>query len=590
MYDSQAGLGPSHDDTPGYLAALTANGYVTDLPWKTYYLNTSLVMPSNSVYSGRGSIIVGSGLTSGGFAVSGSGGTIENANITGHSGSIDIVVTGQRAKILNTTHQGSCIYHIQVGTGSDYTSILNPTIIGSSSSVTQNAQIQVDSASKWTLENPSWLNTYDFGIQISAFSGANDGGTVLNPRCYNPVYTPVNQTGNGSQTVFTFIQPQLTLRNAVTVNGVIPVSGVTITTVNNITYTVTFSVAPVNGAVIGFRGWTSLECFNINGPVSNLSILGGDLNGSGDSGIVLADDFSHGSPSHVTVSGIKIRNMADAGIIEETTSVTYGDYSADISDCSQGAAVSDVDHSCAVTMSGTSGMWRGGVLSNTKSPALMSSGVVYQGSPAENGSLFKPVVIGNTAFIGTFTSHPFFIAQESTISIFGGVDLTAQPLLPYPGNVMVDLTASWTGVPSNSTFLAYSATVGTGWTRVTGTSTLNSTACLQTIASSEGAIVFPTSGGATTSQLVSGILEVNFWASVSSAGSGNPYCNVQLVVGGNTISLAGGPVVISGSAWKQYRVCIPTQGSDRVRLIAFGSTGTALASIDGISIGYRPYA
>lgn len=236
-----------------------------------------------------------------------------------------IDVDGKHCNIINNYFEGTCGHYVlDLG---ENNSVNGNTTNSANSGVT--TEFVFSKCKSFSFCNNKLYNSTGFNVQTRFC----DTGIIANNTFINSyIYKEIIATEGQNEFIFNIDyipERKGTQKNLETIDSNISINTNTNTTTNTttITATVSLSKACVAGDVVRFIGFNSLECININSNCYNITIQGNNINGTGDSGIVLCADYHNGllDPANVTVSdypdtisivGNTIKNCAFAGIAE----------------------------------------------------------------------------------------------------------------------------------------------------------------------------------------------------------------------------------------------------------------------------------
>ncbi|WP_225769199.1 right-handed parallel beta-helix repeat-containing protein [Inquilinus sp. Marseille-Q2685] len=384
------------------------------------------------------------------------------------------------------------------------------------------------------------------------------------------------RVGNGSTNTFTFkfrdgfLQPAPCPRRAILVNDVpFAVTGVTIVDTsggNETDWEVTFAVPPAPGTTLRMIGWRGLEPININSDSFNVSVTGNTILGSGDSGVVIADDeASPIPPERVTVANNVIEGCKGAAVAMTHHAKQISIMGNTCKDWGWGQdSVADAVYTAGIVATGDSVTVMGNTLVSNQGASAGSikstrAGITWNGfangtpnlsldnDPGDGDALLK---FGGNIFMGTFPLGKYYIPNSSSDRRkFSGI-ITDAPIMPW---TFIDSDASFTTKPANTSFLTYGGTSGTAWsydtTNIIGG--VGSIAITGTAGADSFVNVSPNAATNAAQALWNQILIVDFWAKAT---SGTLYFSTFSTINGATKRVRTN---ITSSTWKHYTQRMP---------------------------------
>lgn len=534
------------DDSAAFNKSLAATGIA--------YLPAGYVYVVQGLTLGAGQRITGEGMLRGVvnqrmFTLSGDGAVIEKISVDTAGATYGFVVTGKHDRVQHVTFSGNVGHYVLVS-GASEAQIVGNTFDGTrAASIT--TPVVVDTSNNAYVAQNRFFDTPGFGIQ---YRNNSYGGQIVGNVFKQPRFT-ATATATASQTVFPFTSARPMSRYGVQVNGVPTAAGVSITTSDSKAFKVTFGAGRTAGDVVKFIGYRALETININSRVYDLKVLGNEIDGTGDSGIVIGSDYHNNVlapnnvtaadyPARITVRNNKVKNAAYAGIAQ--THPAPGCIIDDNTVSDNAQIADDFSYSSAILASGINLSVRGNHIANTLMPPTMKSGIVNNAYPTSDGSPTAAQRFGNNTFVGTFNNKYLITNQQAgarrqSVNIEGGLTFD------YPAKL--DLDTTWSTKPANTSYFSYSNS-GAGWSYDT-TNKLGGTASLGTIA---GAYV--NVGLAAQAMFVSNIMRVDFMAKVT---SGTSYVQVFSSLEGRAYPVE---VDITSTTWKPYTIFFPVFNLD----------------------------
>ena len=255
------------------------------------------------------------------ITISQEGATIKNMEFVGDLTQEEYIirVNAEKVTIENCKLSGVAGNYIRIDGDCDYCTIEGNTLDGTNGNMTSG--LVAWGAKFLKIHGNTFINLNGFNNQLIKCSNCN-----INDNSYHNDFYQGSYETTGGETVIQFntngVRPH---RYAVRIDG----------TINN-DYTLTFdretSVVTLtfNNAIQGvknvsFRCYATLEIININSHCKNITITSNNLEGSGDSGIVVGADYHNGAldpsnvistdvPVNVTIASNTIRNCLYAGI------------------------------------------------------------------------------------------------------------------------------------------------------------------------------------------------------------------------------------------------------------------------------------
>lgn len=549
------------DDTAAFVKALAANGTAFASPGYVYLVK-DLTVGAGQRVTGSGTIKGFSGAS--GIRLVGDGAVLDGVSFNANGAVYAVVVTGKRDRVQGVTFTGNVGHYVLVSGGLD-AQVIDNTFDGTAgASIT--SPVVVDNSNNANIVNNRFFDTMGFGVQVRNNSY---GGQVAGNVFRQPLFAQ-SQTATASQTVFTFTTAQGMARYGVQVNGVPTAYQVSISTPDSKVFTVTFAVARAAGDVIKFIGFRALENVNVNSRVYDLQVIGNDIDGTGDSGIVIGADYHNNVldannvtdddfPARITVRNNKVKNSAYSGIAQTHSAKDCTIDNNQISD--NGQITDDFSYSSAILATGSNLSVSGNHISNTLTPPTMKYGVVNNAYPTSNGAVQASQRYSNNTFVGTFQVK-YLITNQQAGARRQNVNIEDGGTFDYPEKINLD--SAWSNKPNDTTYFSY-ANSGAGWIYDT-TTKIGGTASLQTVAGAYVNIGLPAQA-----IFVNQIIRVDFMAKNN---TGSSYFQIFSSLVGSAYPAT---INITDTTWKAYTMYFPVANFDAgsVFIRIGGNTGSA---------------
>ncbi|TYR78858.1 hypothetical protein FZC66_17675 [Priestia megaterium] len=458
--------------------------------------------------------------------------------------SIQIDKAVHETNIIKNVFKGSIGHWILVqGNNSN---ILENEFLGESS--LQTTPIVFSGANDFICSQNVFLDVTGFNIQTRW----SKKGVFSKNIFKNPVYSK-EVVSKAGQTSFSFTLPEKISRKGIHVNGSVATENYTIDESNAPTYVVNFSNKRNSEDVIRFIGFRSLENFNINSESEDITIVDNDINGTGDSAIVIGSDYhnrilnepntkSSDYPKRVTVAGNSTRNSAYAGIAvnNDIHNVSIG-----YNKLADGGLISSGIYSAGIYVTGGEKYVFGNEIRNTDTKnGVTNYGISHSGSPSENSSLDASMKFELNSFRNIKIQN-YYIPGSSDVSYRKkDISIIDREKHKYPMNP--DFSGPWTHVPLNNEWFRYSYFGGTGWSKDT-INTFNGNTSIKTYPSEFGQITL-----SARNVIKESIFEVTFWAKGQTNDS-KAYAQLFYHFAGDDPE-PNYKVDISGAKWKKYRI------------------------------------
>lgn len=547
------------------VAALATYDRIEGTPGDTYLIGSQALIPANKEIIGNGATlkfasgIIGLRPTLGGCLVSG-------WTIQGESALYAVLSEGNNNSFTNNICTGN-IGHFFFGLNCEGMTVMGNRVQGSTAD-TEITTAFVAETCKHILITDNQINNIPVGWGVQIRSNSEDF-TVSNNSFLQTMYTN-SITATAAQTVFNFTLGSVCLLKKVQING-IPLSSAGNYTITGSgpNYTVTFTVGRTAGQVIKLVGYRGAENIQINSGSKHGAITGNNINGTGDSGIIV-----HGSA--VSVSANTVRNCGYAGIAvygdQDEVSVT-GNQIADCSQLDDGLSSPDdplVNSVFAggLLLSGNNATATGNVFTN-------DSGTMRYGIRVNKTDMTlrtdgtSTISLAGNIFKGTYVDGKIYAPNDQAGQRVNSISVDG-PVIAYPAQI--DMDQAWTLAPPGVT----------GYLTVSG---FNSYTLRDTTIKQGGVATIKTQPNSyidysldAAAMLFNCNVIVTFWAINN---SGSSYVSVFTDLGGGLAALTA---EITDTAWKQYTISFPlTANLEKTILIRIGGN-TGFANVQNIQI------
>lgn len=547
------------------VAALATYDRIEGTPGDTYLIGTQVLVPAGKDLIGNGATlkfasgIIGLRPTLGGCLISG-------WTIQGESALYAVLSEGNNNSFTNNNCTGN-IGHFFFGLNCEGMTVTGNRVLGLTAD-TEITTAFVAETCKNILITDNQFNNIPVGWGVQIRSNSEDF-TVANNSFLQTMYTD-EITATGGQTVFNFTLGSVCLLKKVQING-LPLSSAGNYTITGSgpAYTVTFGSGRTGGDEVKLVGYRGAENIQINSGSKQGVISGNNVNGTGDSGIIV-----HGSAVSVTANSV--RNAGYAGIAvygdQDEVSVTGNQ----ITDCSQlDDGLSNPDDPMVnsvfaggLLLSGNNATATGNVFTN-------DSGTMRYGIRINKTNMTlrtdgtATISLAANVFKGTYVDGKIFAPNDATGERVNSISVDS-PVFPYPAQI--DMDQAWTLAPPGVT----------GYLSVSGFNsyTLRDTTIKQ---GGEATIKTQPNSYIDYSLDAAGLLFncnviITFWAKND---SGSSYVEVYTDLGGGLTALTA---TITDTAWKQYTISFPlTANLEPTILIRIGGT-TGFANVQNFKI------
>lgn len=547
-------------DTAAINASLAATGEAY-LPANYTFLAQSLNLTAGQKIYGPGTL---KGVASSTLAtLSGTAAQVRDIKVDANGATYAFVLTGDKTSVVGASFVGNVGHYVLAsGEGVDVSS----NKFDGSAATDITTPIVFSGAKNYRAFGNKFFDTIGFGIQSRNLAY---GGQIS----YNEFRQPIQVktlTATASQTVFNFTLDRPVLRYGVQVNGVPKSIGVTMTTTDGKNITATFAAARAAGDVVKLLGFRALENINVNSRVYDLMVVGNDMEGTGDSGIVIGADYHNGVldpnnvveadlPVRITIRNNKVKNAGYAGIAQTHAASDCVIDNNDLQD--NGLITDDPSYSAGILASGPNLSVHGNLISNTLAPITMKSGIVNNMFPPTTGVGPPLHRYGGNTFGGDFIQRYSITNQQAgvrrqSVTIEDGV------VTQYPAQI--DLDTAFSTKPANTPYFTFD-NAGAGWSRDT-TIKIGGSASLATIAGAYVDVGLPA-----VALFERQILRVDFMAR---AASGSSYVQLYTTLDGAAYPVT---ITVTGVGWRPYTMYVPLVDIDinSVFLRIGSTTGTA---------------
>lgn len=386
------------------------------------------------------------------ITINGDNVTLKNLIINSNDVNFCIDITGNNVTIDNVTFNGKAGHYIR--TSGNNTRIINCVFDGYNNE--QVTAVQFSQARNCVIDNNIFNNQSGFNVQTLKSSNIIISNNVFS----GAVFTNTINAASG-QTVFTFNSDITPNRFGVLKNNVVLNSKEYTSVKNNLDVTITLKNPAATNDSITLVAYKSLEFININASSDGITIDGNTLRGSGDSGIVLCNDYNSDpalhAPTRVTCENNTIDTCLAAGIALTHTCDTITITDNTIYNCGRGAGNSNFR--VGVFATGSSYHVANLAIYNTDGE-YMHSGVFVSNPtwpPTSTHQISIADIIGNTRHIINLNGSSRSNARSA------GIITPSLPTLQYPSPQSA-INGDWsTNKPANNTdYWSFSAQASGG--------------------------------------------------------------------------------------------------------------------------------
>lgn len=418
------------------------------------------------------------------------------------------------------------------------------------------------------------------GFNIQTYNANNI--RISNNEIHNKFYTitAVPASSTLTVTVNTADNETQLKRFGVLVDGVINTSA-SVTNNDNGSYTITFANAVTSSNTITFLGWKSLENVNVNGGCSNIMIDNNRFDVTGDSNIVVGNDYigTLENPKYIQIIGNNLSNAHDAGI-------------AIISRCDSCLVSNNEIRNCSLGCNNAS--YNLGVIANNLKNSTISNNLVVIDNTASQAVACVSCTNYSSNYYDKKPSEYTKLAGNScnlTDVYLPGLGSESQegiivdtPSFAYPA--MVDLDTAFTsGHPTDDEYFTFSASGG-GASQDT-TNMLVGSGCIKTGSSSSAFINIRPK---LTSMFKKSLVTFRLMAKAETAGDSFSISTYQKNNAGTVLNGTLHELSPSASEWNEYQIQVRTASTladdTSTRLRITGGTGHVF--VDCISVSYQP--
>lgn len=555
----------STSSTVAFAAALAAADRVIGTPGDTYLIGSQVSVPAGKEIIGNGaSLKIGSGVI--GLRLSNGNCKVSGWNIDGNGGLYAVLNESDNNSFTDNVCSGN-VGHFFFSLNAKHVTATRNAINGLSASTEITTAIVCETC-KHIIITDNQFNDIPVGWGVQIRDSSEDF-TVSNNSFLQTMFTD-EITATAGQTVFNFTLGSVCLLKKVQING-LPLSSAGNYTITGSgpAYTVTFDVGRTVGDEVRLVGYRGAENIQINSGSKNGVISGNNINGTGDSGIIV-----HGSA--VSVSSNSVRNAGYAGIAvygdQDEVSVTGNQ----ITDCSQlDDGLSSPDDPMAnsvfaggLLLSGNNATATGNVFTN-------DSGTMRYGIRVNKTDMTlrtdgtSTISLSGNIFKGTYIDGKIFAPNDQIGQRINSISVDG-PVISYPAQI--DLDQAWTNVPPSTPYFSNSGFGATFAIRDTSIKQ-GGTASLKTVAGEYADFLLSAAG-----MLFNCNVTVSFWAKND---SGSSYVSVFTDLGGGLTPLTA---TITDTSWRQYTIRFPlTDNLEPVILLRVGGN-TGFANVQYIQI------
>lgn len=396
------------------------------------------------------------------ITINGDNVTIKNLIINSNDVSSCIDITGNNVTIDNVTFNGKAGHYIR--TSGNNTRIINCIFDGYNNE--QITAVQFNQAHNCVIDNNIFNNQGGFNVQTLKSSDIIISNNVFN----GAVFTNTINATSG-QTVFTFNSDITPNRFGVLKNNVVLNSEEYTSIKNNLNVTITLKNPVATNDSITLVAYKSLEFININASSDDITISDNTLKGSGDSGIVLCNDYGSDTtlhtPTRVNCKNNTINTCLAAGIALTNACDTITIADNTIYNCGRGAGNSNFR--VGVFATGSSYHVANLAIYNTNGEYMHSG--VFVSNPTWPPTNTHQISIGN--IIGNTRNLINLNGSSRSNARSAGIITPSLPTLQYPSPQSA-INGDWnTNKPANNTdYWSFSAqATGGGITGIADTVT-----------------------------------------------------------------------------------------------------------------------
>lgn len=488
---------------------------------------------------------------------------------------VNNTVSGASVKIEGCTFTGDGSEYIAVVRPN--TEVLNNTFDNSGYHVTHEVRFSTGSNGS-SFKHNLMLDASGFNIQTYNAKNIKISDNEIRNKYTVLTTTPVSSTL--TVTVTTPDTETHLVRFGVFVDGLLDTTA-TVSNNEDGTYTITFANAVTSSNTITFYGWKSLENINVNGGCENIVIENNMFIGSGDSNIVVGNDFvgTLSNPANIQIVGNNLRNAHDTGIIciSGTDSCLITDNK--IIDCS--LACNNANYNV-------------GIIANNLNNSTVTDNVILINETASQAIAGVSCTNYSSNFYNKSRGLYTKLSGNSTnlpIMYLAGLGNESQegfmfdsPSFMYPSVPDLD-TAFVGGRPVDDDYFTYTASGG-GVSQDT-TNMLVGSGCIKTGSSSSA---FMNIRPKLTGMFKKSLVTFRFMAKAAEAGDKCTITTFQKNNSGTVLNGTGHLISPSNTEWVGYEFQVRTASEladdSSTRLRITGDTGHVL--IDCISVSYQP--
>ncbi|WP_447929899.1 right-handed parallel beta-helix repeat-containing protein [Sphingopyxis fribergensis] len=553
--------------TAAFLAALAVADRIVGVQGDTYLIGSQVSVPAGKEIIGNGaSLKIGNGVI--GLRLSGSNCKVSGWKILGNGGLYAVLNESDNNSFTDNVCSGN-VGHFFFSLNAKHVTATRNSIEGLSAPTEITTAIVCETCKHIVITDNQFNNIpVGWGVQIR---DSSEDFTLANNSFLQTMWTD-SVTATGGQTVFNFTLGSVCLLKKIQING-LPLSSAGNYTITGSgpAYTVTFVAGRTGGDVCKLVGYRGAENIQINSGSKQGVITGNNVNGTGDSGIIV-----HGSA--VTVTANSIRNCGYAGIAvygdQDEVSVTGNQ----ITDCSQlDDGLSSPDDPLVnsvfaggLLLSGNNATATGNVFTNDS--GTMRYGIrVNKTNMALRTDGSSTISLASNIFKGSYVDGKIFAPNDQFGERINSISVDGSEIV-YPQQI--DLDQAWTFSPY--------APVGTDYFGVGGfnqytlrdpTIKQGGTASMKTQPNSYVDFNLLAAGMFKNCNIT-----ITFWAKNA---SGSSYVSVFTDLGGLLFPLTA---EITDTAWKQYTISFPLTDNLESKILLRVGGNTGFANVQHIQI------
>lgn len=515
----------------------------------------NIIVNSNKRINGYGTLKIKK--NSIGLKFLGNNASIDNVKIEANSCLYAIYFEGQNLSAKNIVFSGSCGHFLFTINSKNISVKENK--IQNNINYTNVTCFVFDNSENFVFSENYIKNTTGFGIQ-TRFS---KNGEISNNTFIQDLYSSTIITSNNTSSV-NIALPYKCERVGILVND-IPNSA-TVTTADYVNFNVNFASTINAGTEIKIIGSRCLENVNINSNSSHIYILHNDIDGTGDSGIILGADYhnktlnpnlvdSSDYGNDIIVKNNYIKNCFFAGIAETHA---FSDVLIDgnnIEDCS--LANTSIPFASGILLTGTNQVVCNNTIKSSKNQRT-KYGIFVSGYDVENGDFNKAIKLYNNHYVGSYFEKYIYIPNQLPGFRKQNIDVINSSISDYIETINLD--SPWTNKPQDTNFLSYTYFGSIGVIRDISEK-MGGIASLKTVASERIDVKLEVSEFYKDKLLI-----IEFYAKNN---SGSSFVTCFTSLGGNYAPIT---INITKNSWQKYKMTIPMQDlTENLTIIRIGS-------------------